>query len=58
METEEGNLFFCVDFIRLLPEVPELWTLQSGIKAAQWYYRQMDRSGVCQGYVFWEKNKK
>ena len=66
METEEGGLFFVISLIRLLPEVsvprslkvPELWTLQSGIKAVQWYYRQMDRSGVCQGYVFWEKNKK
>lgn len=52
METEEGNLFFCVDFIRLLPEVPELWTLQSGIKEIQWYHRQADNSGMCRSYIF------
>ena len=65
METEEGNLFFCVAFIRLLPEVsvprslkvPELWTLQSGIKAVQWYHRQTARSGMCRSYVFGKKTK-
>ena len=60
METEEGNLFFCVAFIRLLPEVsvprslkvPELCTLQSGIKEIQWYHRQAHNSGMCRGYIF------
>jgi len=40
METEEGGLFFCCCFYPFIPKVsvprsltvPELWTLQSGIK--------------------------
>ena len=61
MVTEEVSLFFVIVLIHLLPEVsvprslkvPELCTLQSGIKAVQWYYRQMAKSGMCRGYVFW-----
>ena len=55
MVTEEVGLFFVIVLIRLLPEVsvlrslkvPELWTLQSGIKEIQWYYRQTAKSGMC-----------
>lgn len=54
LEAEESGLFFVIALIRLLPEVsvprslkvPELWTLQSGIKAVQWCYKHF-MSLVC-----------